>query len=103
VPSYALIVREVFPPAEAGARVGIVIMATLFGMALGGWMSGLIFDLTGSYQAAFLNGLVWTSSTSRSSSGCCRNLVLPTGSGMKGLWNPLAVDPRDRIKQEKPS
>jgi MFS family permease len=59
VPSYALIVREVFPPAEAGARVGIVIMATLFGMALGGWMSGLIFDLTGSYQAAFLNGLVW--------------------------------------------
>ena len=34
-------------------------MATLFGMALGGWMSGVIFDLTGSYQAAFLNGLAW--------------------------------------------
>jgi len=34
-------------------------MATLIGMALGGWMSGLIFDLTGSYRAAFLNGLVW--------------------------------------------
>jgi MFS family permease len=59
VPSYALIVREYFPPAEAGTRVGIVIMATLFGMALGGWMSGLIFDLTGSYRMAFTNGLLW--------------------------------------------
>ena len=34
-------------------------MATLFGMALGGWMSGAIFDLTGSYQAAFVNGIAW--------------------------------------------
>ena len=60
VPSYAIIVREYFPPSEAGARVGIVLMATLFGMALGGWMSGLLFDLTGCYRAAFANGLAWT-------------------------------------------
>jgi MFS family permease len=59
VPSYAIIVREHFPPAEAGARVGAVITATLFGMALGGWMSGAVFDLTGSYRAAFVNGLLW--------------------------------------------
>jgi MFS family permease len=59
VPSYAIIVREYFPPAEAGARVGTVLMATLFGMALGGWMSGRVFDLTGSYQAAFVNGIGW--------------------------------------------
>ncbi|PLC48180.1 MFS transporter [Pollutimonas subterranea] len=59
VPSYALIVREYFTPKEAGARVGTVLMATLFGMALGGWMSGAIYDLTGSYQAAFVNGIVW--------------------------------------------
>jgi MFS family permease len=59
VPSYALIVREYFPPGEAGTRVGIVMMATLLGMALGGWMSGAIFDLTGSYQAAFANGVLW--------------------------------------------
>jgi MFS family permease len=59
VPSYAIIVREFFPPREAGARVGAVITATLFGMALGGWMSGAIFDLTGSYRAAFLNGIAF--------------------------------------------
>jgi MFS family permease len=59
VPSYAIIVREYFPPQEAATRVGITIMATLFGMALGGWMSGAIFDLTGSYRAAFANGIAW--------------------------------------------
>jgi MFS family permease len=59
VPSYAIIVREYFPPAEAGARVGTVLMFTLLGMALGGWLSGKVFDLTGSYQAAFVNGIAW--------------------------------------------
>ena len=59
VPAYALIVREYFSPKEAGARVGTVLMATLFGMALGGWMSGAVFDLTGSYRAAFVNGIGW--------------------------------------------
>jgi MFS family permease len=59
VPSYAIIVREHFPPQEAGERVGSAIMATLIGMALGGWLSGWIFDVTGNYQAAFINGMVW--------------------------------------------
>ncbi|MXP64952.1 MFS transporter [Roseomonas sp. M0104] len=59
VPSYAVIVRESFPASEVGTRVGIVLMATLVGMALGGWLSGVIFDATGSYAAAFLNGVAW--------------------------------------------
>jgi MFS family permease len=59
VPTYAMIVRDYFPPKEAATRVGTVLMATIVGMALGGWMSGVIFDLTGSYQAAFLNGILW--------------------------------------------
>jgi MFS family permease len=59
VPSYAVIVRESFPASEVGMRVGIVLMATLVGMALGGWLSGVIFDATGSYAAAFLNGVAW--------------------------------------------
>jgi MFS family permease len=59
VPSYAIIVREYFAPRVAGTIVSIVLTSTLFGMALGGWMSGAIFDLTGSYRAAFLNGIAW--------------------------------------------
>jgi len=59
VPSYAIIIREYFPPAEAGTRVGTVIMCTLLGMALGGWMTGALFDLTGSYKVAFMNGIGW--------------------------------------------
>lgn len=59
VPSYTLIVREYLPAREAGARIGLVIMATIIGMALGGWVSGWIYDLTGSYEMAFINGIGW--------------------------------------------
>lgn len=59
VPCYAIIVRDYMPAKEAGQRVGIVLMATIFGMAVGGCMSGWIYDLTGSYAAAFLNGIAW--------------------------------------------
>jgi len=59
VPSYALIVRETMPAREAATRVGIVIMASVLGMSFGGWVSGAIFDATGSYRAAFLNGVGW--------------------------------------------
>ena len=59
VPSYAIIVREFFSAKEAGTRVSIVVTATMFGMALGGWMSGAIFDWLGSYRAAFINGVAW--------------------------------------------
>ena len=59
VPSYAMIVREFFPPRDAGVRVGVVIFSPVIGMALGGWMSGLILDITGAYAAAFANGILW--------------------------------------------
>jgi MFS family permease len=59
VPSYAIIVREAMPAAEAATRVGIVIFASVFGMSFGGWFSGVIFDSTGSYAAAFVNGFAW--------------------------------------------
>ena len=60
VPAYAIIVREYYPPGEAGARVGIALLATIAGMAIGGWMSGAIFDFTGSYRVAFVNGVAWS-------------------------------------------
>ncbi|MDI1286294.1 MAG: MFS transporter [Reyranella sp.] len=59
VPSYAIIVREYFPPKEAGFRVSLAISSTLIGMALGGWMGGVLFDMTGAYRAAFINGIAW--------------------------------------------
>jgi MFS family permease len=59
VPSYALIVRDYFPSREAGMRVSLVLTATVVGMAIGAWLSGEIFDLTGSYQAAFFNGIAF--------------------------------------------
>ena len=59
VPSYAIIVREYMPAEQAGQRTGLVIMATIVGMAIGGWMSGEIYDFTGSYAAAFINGIAW--------------------------------------------
>ncbi|MDP1753847.1 MAG: MFS transporter [Reyranella sp.] len=59
VPSYAIIVREYFPPKEAGFRIGLAVSSTLIGMALGGWMGGVLFDMTGSYRAAFINGIAW--------------------------------------------
>lgn len=59
VPSYAIIVREYMPAAEAGKRIGILMVATVGGMAIGGWISGVIFDFTNSYREAFLHGIVW--------------------------------------------
>jgi len=59
VPSYAIIVREAMPASQAATRVGIVIFASVFGMSFGGWVSGVIFDATGSYAAAFANGVAW--------------------------------------------
>ncbi|MFH5925628.1 MFS transporter [Roseomonas xinghualingensis] len=59
VPSYAVMIRQFFPPAEAGLRVSLVLSATLAGMALGGWLSGVIFDATFSYHLALVNGIGW--------------------------------------------
>ena len=59
VPAYAVIVRERLPARDAGAQVGLVVTATLVGMAAGGWASGAIYDLTGGYRAAFLHGIGW--------------------------------------------
>jgi len=59
VPMYAVICREFLPPREAGARIGLVVSSTMFGMAFGGYVSGYIYDLSHNYGLAFMNGLVW--------------------------------------------
>jgi MFS family permease len=59
VPSYAMIIRRFFPVRDAGWRIATVLFATMIGMALGGWLAGLIFDATGSYTLAFVNAVAF--------------------------------------------
>ncbi|WP_413988665.1 MFS transporter [Labrys okinawensis] len=59
VPMYAVIIRQFLPPREAGTRIGLVLMATVLGMACGGLLSGMIYDASGSYRLAFLHGFLW--------------------------------------------
>ena len=59
VPSYAIIVRTFFPPEQAGWRIGTALMFTICGMALGGWMAGALYDLTGSYDVAYINAIAF--------------------------------------------
>ncbi len=59
VPAYAVLIRDYYPASQAGIRVGLVLSATIGGMAIGGWLSGAIFDWTLSYEAAFINGFLW--------------------------------------------
>jgi MFS family permease len=59
VPIYAVIISKFLPENEVAERVGLLIFATIIGMSLGGWLSGLIYDYTNSYQMAFLNGIFW--------------------------------------------
>jgi MFS family permease len=81
VPSYAIIVREAMPASEAATRVGIVIFASVFGMSFGGWVSGVIFDATGSYAAAFANGVAWN----------VLNIIIITALLVRGRARPILV------------
>ena len=72
VPAYALIVREYFTPAEAGARVGTVLMATL--VRHGRWAAGCrARSSTSPAPTAPRSSMAspGTCSTSPSSAFCC--------------------------------
>ncbi len=90
VPSYAIIVREAMPASEAATRVGIVIFASVFGMSFGGWISGVIFDATGSYGAAFLNGLAWNALNVTIMLSLAVALAAAAGDGVAISLAPLA-------------
>ena len=92
VPSYAIIVREAMPASEAATRVGIVIFASVFGMSFGGWVSGVIFDSTGSYAAAFLNGLGMECAQRHDHGRAVDPRAAADGAGVRQRRRRIAVD-----------
>jgi predicted MFS family arabinose efflux permease len=56
MPCYALVIRLFFPANQAGWRIASQYMFASVGMALGGWLGGAMYDLTGTYTDAFLIG-----------------------------------------------
>ena len=57
VPSYTIILRAFFPPKQAGWRISTSFLFTIAGMAFGGWIAGLLYDITGSYSVSFFNAI----------------------------------------------
>jgi len=57
IPAYALAIRELFPAEEAYWRIPTVLMCTGFGMAIGGWLAGYLYDYFGYYLPAFAAGV----------------------------------------------
>ena len=59
IPAYVVAIRELFPAAEAPWRVPTVLLFTGSGMALGGWLAGMIYDWAGFYAIAFATGIAF--------------------------------------------
>jgi len=57
IPAYVLALRELFPPAEAYWRIPTLLLFSGGGMALGGWIAGLLYDYFGYYAPAFAAGI----------------------------------------------
>ena len=102
VPSYAIIVREAMPASEAATRVGIVIFASVFGMSFGGWISGAIFDATGSYAAAFANGLAWNALNIAHHAAAVDARAAAAGDGVRGRSRNFGGTRRSWRSRSKP-
>ena len=59
LPCYSIIVREYMPAHQAGRRIAEVVLFPGLGMAIGGWLGGYMYDLNGSYDAAFAVGVAF--------------------------------------------
>jgi MFS transporter, OFA family, oxalate/formate antiporter len=49
---------DLFPGAQLGAILGVITIGSGLGAALGSWGAGIIFDLSGSYELAFMLSIV---------------------------------------------
>jgi MFS family permease len=56
IPAYVLALRELFPASQASWRIPTLLLFSGSGMALGGWLAGLLYDRFGYYAPAFATG-----------------------------------------------
>ena len=49
---------DLFPGAQLGAILGVITIGSGLGAALGSWGAGIIFDLSGSYELAFILSII---------------------------------------------
>lgn len=85
VPSYAIIIRRFFPSRDAGWRIGTALLFTIGGMALGGWMAGAIYDLTGGYTWSFINAIAFNALNLLIAFGLLRRDSRPVAVTAQGL------------------
>jgi MFS family permease len=57
IPAYVLALRELFPASEASWRIPTLLLFSGCGMALGGWLAGLLYDHYGYYAPVFAAGV----------------------------------------------
>jgi MFS family permease len=57
IPAYVLAIRELFPAPEAYWRIPTLLLCSGSGMALGGWLAGVLYDHFGTYAPAFAAGV----------------------------------------------
>jgi MFS family permease len=57
IPAYVLALRELFPASDAHWRIPTLLLFSGFGMALGGWLAGALYDHFGYYAPAFAAGV----------------------------------------------
>jgi MFS family permease len=57
IPAYVLALRELFPASEASWRIPTLLLFSGAGMALGGWLAGLLYDHFAYYAPAFATGV----------------------------------------------
>jgi len=81
IPAYVLGIRELFPSADAPWRIPVLLLFSGGGMALGGWIAGLLYDHFGYYAPAFAAGVI---------SNCLNLLVIGTLVA-RGRWRAAYV------------
>lgn len=59
IPSYSVVIRDLFSSAEASWRIPLTLFTAMSGMAFGSWFAGKLYDHFGYYAPAFGAGVAF--------------------------------------------